>query len=325
VGGWHIPLPGGGHLGLPRLGRRLYEKYVDHAVSSSAATLSFYFIFSLFPFLLVLVMLAAYLPVFSPSIQRILAAARDVLPAQAMALIQGHLQSTGSRPKLLGLGLLATLYSASRGVDAVRAALNLSYDVKETRPFWHTQGLALGATAGGALLVLISVGVAVVGGDLGFWLSRHLGVAALYVDAWRWARWPVTALLTMLMAALGYYLLPDVEQEFKFITPGSVLGTLAALGATWGFGEYAAHFGGYDVAYGSIGGVIILMTWFYILGLIYLVGGEINAAVEHASSEGKSEGARRAGQRPPPRSARPSAAPVGGAASADAAQRGAAR
>jgi membrane protein len=112
-----------------------------------------------------------------------------------------------------------------------------------------------------------------------------------------------------------------VKQEFRFITPGSVMGTLAALGASWGFSVYAAHFGSYDVAYGSIGGVIILMTWFYILGLIYLVGGEINATIEHRSPAGKTEGARAPGAAPPPKRERPSAAPVGAAHSSDAASR----
>jgi membrane protein len=318
---WHIPVPGGGRVALGALVRRLYDKYFDHAVSSSAATLSFYFLFSLFPFLLLLVTLTGYLPVFSPSMQRILAAASDVLPPEAMKLIETHVAGPAARPRFVILGLVATLYAASRGVDAVRAALNLSYDVKESRPFWKTQAIALGVTIGGALLVLVSAGVAVLGGDAGYWLSQHLGIAGLYVHAWRWARWPVTTVLTMFMSALGYYLLPDVEQEFKFITPGSIIGTLAALAASWGFAVYAEHFGSYDVAYGSIGGVVILMTWFYILGLIYIVGGEINATVEHAAPTGKSEGARAAGEKAPPKRERPSAVPVGAAHSADAAER----
>ena len=318
---WHVPVPGGGRVAIAHLVKRLYEKYFDHAVSTSEATLSFYFLFSLFPFLLLLVTLTGYLPIFSPSMQRILAAASDVLPPEAMKLIETHIAGPAARPRFVILGLVATLYSASRGVDAVRAALNLSYDVKESRPFWKTQAIALGVTIGGALLVLISAGVAVLGGDAGYWLSQHLGIAGLYVHAWRWARWPVTVVLTMFMAALGYYLLPDVKQEFKFITPGSIIGTLAALAASWGFAEYAEHLGSYDVAYGSIGGVIILMTWFYILGLIYVVGGEINATIEHAAPTGKSEGARAAGQKPPPKRERPSAVPVGAAHSADAADR----
>ena len=318
---WRLPIPGGGRIAPARLVRLLYEKYFDHAVSSSAATLSFYFLFSLFPFLFVLVTLTAFVPVFSPSMQRILEAASAVLPPEAMKLVENHLAGAAARPRLVTLGLVATLYSASRGVDAVRAALNLSYDVKESRPLWKTQGIAFGVTIGGALLVLLSVGVAVMGGDAGYWLSRHLGIAGLYVHAWRWARWPVTLLLTMSVAALGYYLLPDVKQEFKFITPGSVLGTLAALLASWGFGEYASHFGSYDVAYGSIGGVVILMTWFYILGLIYVVGGEINATLENESPEGKTQGARAAGEKAPPKGERPSAVPVGAVHGAEAADR----
>jgi membrane protein len=316
-----MPLPGGGRVGFGHLVKRIYEKFTDHAVTSTAATLSFYFIFSLFPFLIVVVMLTEYLPLFGPSVQRILAAGSAVLPREAMGVIQAHLDGHRTPPKLLTLGVVVTLYSASRGVDAVRTALNLSYDVKESRPLWRTQGLAVSAVVGGALMVLLAVTVAVAGGDLGYWLARQLGIAGIYVDAWRWARWPVAALLTMFMAALGYYALPDVKQEFKFITPGSLLCTVAALVATWGFGVYASHFGSYDVAYGSLGGAVILMTWFYILGVIYLVGGEINATIEHESPVGKQEGARAAGQAPPPPAERPSAAPVGAAGSAEAAER----
>jgi membrane protein len=300
VGRWRISAPGGGHFGFVPFVKRLYEKFFDHAVTSTAAALSFYFIFSLFPFLIVLVMLTQYLPLFAPSMQRILAAGSAVLPPAAMGVIEAHIEGHRSPPKLLTLGLLVTLYSASRGVDAVRAALNLSYDVKESRPFWRTEALAIVAVVGGALLVLISVTVAVVGGDVGYWLSRQLGIGGLYVDVWRWARWPVAATLTMLMAALGYAALPNVKHGFTLITPGSVLCTVAALVATWGFGEYAAHFGTYDVAYGSIGGVAILMTWFYILGVIYLVGGEINATIEQGAPEGKPAGAGAPGRPPRP-------------------------
>jgi len=316
-----VPLPGGGRAPLGWLARRLYDKYFDHAVSSSAATLSFYFLFSLFPFLFMLVALTSYVPFFSPSMQRILAAADSVLPHDVMTLVRGHLAGVGPHPRLLTLGVAGTLYSASRGVDAVRAALNLSYDVKESRSVWRTQGLAFGATIGGALLVLVSVAVAVLGGDAGYWLARQLGIGALYVDVWHLARWPVALLLVMFMAALGYYLLPDVEQEFKFITPGSVLASASALAASWGFGEYAAHLGRYDVAYGSLGGVVVLLTWLYILGLIYLCGGEVNATLEHASRSGEEEGARAPGEKAPPPRERPSAAPVGAVRSADAGAR----
>jgi membrane protein len=321
LGALAVPTFAGGRIPLGRLLGALGRKFTDHAVGSNAAALSYYFLFSLFPLLFFVVALTTYLPIFTPSMQEILNALRGVLPPSAMVLVDQHLQGLGGHAKLLTFGLIATLYSASRGVDAVRGALNLAYDVKESRPLWKTEAIAFGVTIGGALSVLVSVAALVAGGDLGFWLARHLGVGAPYVFVWRWARWPVTIGVLMFLGALGYYLLPDVKQRFRYITPGSMIGTLVALAASWGFGQYASHFGSYDVAYGSIGGVIVLMTWFYLLSLIYLFGGEINATLEHASPEGKNEGARVPGEKAPPKRERPSAVPVGAARSKESAER----
>ena len=92
--------------------------------------------------------------------------------------------------------------------------------------------------------------------------------------------WPVTAGAIALSAALGYHLLPDVPRKFKLLTPGSLLGTLAWFLATWGFGEYAAHIASYNITYGALGSVIVLMAWFYLTGFIFLLGGEINVIFE---------------------------------------------
>lgn len=284
--------------------------------------LSYYFIFSLFPFLFFLASLTAYLPM-GKSVQLMLDRIRPVLPQQALEVIDQHLTSlvTETRPKLLTFGILFTLYSASRGVDAVRKGLNLAYDVKETRPMWKTELAAFGATLLGAVLVLFGITALVAGGDAGWWLSRQLGFETAYVFVWRWLRWPVTAAVIMLASALVYYSLPNVKQKFKYITPGSVVGTLIWLAATWGFSQYVGHFGTYNVTYGSIGGVIILMTWLFISGFIFLMGGEINAILEHASIEGKAPGAHAEGESAPPPEERPSAMPVGAANSAAAAGR----
>jgi membrane protein len=319
----NVRLPGGGRIPFKVLLKRIYEEYENDGVSDSAASLSYYFVFSLFPFLFFLATLTAYLPWVQSSVAKVLERANAVLPSEAMGIINDHVHGlvNNTRPNLLTMGLAVTLYSASRGVDAVRKALNLAYDVKESRPFWKTELLAFGMTIGGAVLLSFGVAALVAGGDAGFWVARHIGLADVYVVAWRWLRWPVTALALMSLAATSYFLLPDVKQEFKFITPGSVLGTLAWLASTWGFGEYASHFGHYNVTYGSIGGVIILMTWFYITGFLFLMGGEINAIVEHASDTGKSQGARAPGEAAPPPEERPSAAPVGAASRATVAER----
>ncbi|HXJ22290.1 MAG TPA: YihY/virulence factor BrkB family protein [Polyangia bacterium] len=302
--------------------KEIYREYVHDNVSDSAAILSYYFVFSLFPFLFFLATLTAYIPGVHQSVGTLLDRARAILPPQAMGIIDQHVHGLISRPrpKLLTIGLLVTLYSASRGVDAVRKALNLAYDVKESRPFWKTEAIAFGMTIGGALLVSLGVTGLIAGGDLGLWLAQRMDIGREYVVAWSWLRWPITAAVIMLCAAMAYYVLPDVEQQFRFITPGSVFGTLVWLAATWGFGFYASHFGSYNVTYGSIGGVIVLMTWLYLSGFLFIMGGEINAILEDHAPEGKALGARAPGEAPPPPSERPSAMPPGATKRASAAE-----
>ncbi len=165
------------------------------------------------------------------------------------------------------------------------------------------------------------VALLVAGGSAGLWAARYLHVAEEYVFVLRWIRWPIVAIMITLGAAFSYYLLPDVEQKFKFITPGSVIGTFVWFLASWGFGTYVSHFGSYNLTYGSIGGVIALLTWFLITAFILLMGGEMNAIVEQAVSGGKESGARAPDQAPPPRDQRPSAVPPGATKSAGVAER----
>ena len=305
-----------------RVLRRLYRVLIDDAATDSAAQLSYYFLFALFPLLFCLVTLTAYLPL-GGAVYDLIARAAQIMPHEALRLLDEHLTALVSqqRPKLLTGGLLVALWSASRGVDAMRKALNLAYDVKESRPFWKTQLIAIGMTVAGALLVPLSFSAMILGGKAGFFLAEKLHVGHEFLLVWGILRWPLTALFITLLLALTYYLTPDVKQEFRFITPGSLLGTAVWLASTWGFTQYVEHFGKYNVTYGAIGSVIVLMTWLYITGLVFIIGGEVNAIVEHESVGGKARGARAAGEAPPPLEERPSAAPPGVAKSVESAQR----
>ena len=302
--------------------KKLARRVADNAVTDRAATLAYYFVFALFPFLFTLVTLAAYLPV-KNAIAELMARIKPIMPEEAMGIIDEHLHSlaTQQRPRLLTFGLLLALWSASRGVDALRTALNLSYDVKESRPWWKVQVLAIAVTIATSLLMLLSIAGLALGSSAGLWLAAWLHVDQFWALLWTWLRWPITAGGVLLVLALLYYLLPDVKQEWRYITPGSVLGTLLWLLMTWGFSVYAENFGTYDKTYGAIGGMIVLMTWFYISGFVFILGGEVNALLEHASAEGKAAGARAAGEAPPPEVERPSIAAPGAAKSAESAAR----
>jgi membrane protein len=313
-----VRLTGGGELGFVEFCKRVYREYEHDAVSDTAAQLSYYLLFSLFPFLFFVAALTAYLPLGGP-MEQLLDRVRPMVPAAAMQLIDSHLRALVSqpRPHLLTFALVGSIWSASRGVDAVRRALNLAYDVTESRPWWKTQLASLGMTFAGAFLVLAAVALLIAGGQLGFWIAGKLGLQTYYLWTMRWLRWPLTAVMIMTVTALAYYFLPDVKQTFRFITPGSVLGTLLWLLSTWAFGQYVVSFGGYNVTYGSLGSVVVLLTWLYLSGFIFLMGGEVNAILEHAAQTGKAAGARAEGEAPPPLEARPSAMPPGAAKDAE--------
>jgi len=277
---------GGGAIAGRDLLKRVYAGL--DVVADYAAQVAYYLVFSLFPLLFFLTTLAAYLPVggvVSASMNRI----RPFLPQEAQSIVDSKLNSvlTETRPNLLTLGILVAIWSASRAAASVGTALNHAYGVEEKRAYWKVQLVAIGVTVIGALLGLLAIAALIAGSSAGLWLAQHLGVTTAYQIGVSWARWPLTALVIMLAAAMAYYFLPNVKQKFKFITPGSVAATAAWMVATWGFGVYVSHFGDYSATYGSIGGVIVLLTWFYISAAIFLLGGKVNAVLAQASSEGR--------------------------------------
>ena len=315
-------LPGFRGLSVREFLRRLWRNLQDHAVTDSAAQLAYYYLFALFPALLFLVTLAAYLPL-QDAVDELLVQMADLMPTPAFGIVTDHVQGIvrDGRPRLLGLGILATIWSASRGVDALRRALNLAYDVKETRPFWKVQARSIGVTLAGASLVPAAFAMILLGGDAGAALAARAGVEREFVLVWAWLRWPITSLVVILASAVAYYVLPDVRQQWRYITPGSVLSTVLWLAGTWAFTRYVESVPGYNATYGSIGAVLVLLTWLYLTGVAFILGGEVNAVVEHAAPEGKAPGARAAGEAPEPRALRPSAAPPGAAKTRAAAQR----
>jgi membrane protein len=141
--------------------------------------------------------------------------------------------------------------------------------------------------------VLGAFSLIVLGGVLEDWIAERLGDSNALVTASAVFRWVVICLALLLGFAFVYRFAPNVEQRFRFITPGSALGAVLLILASLGFSVYIRHFGNYDATYGSIGAVIILMLWLYIAGLVILLGSEINALLEDHSARGKHKGERK--------------------------------
>jgi membrane protein len=256
-----------------------------------AAQLAYYLLFAVFPFFLFLTALLGFLPI-PHLMERIIAGLAMVVPGEAVTLLQDNIRQLVTEQKggLLSFGILAALWSSSSAMVAITAALNQAYDVEEGRPWWKVRGIALLLTMGLSLFLLLAVVLLIFGPQLGRGLASLVGLGSVFEILWNILRWPVSAGLLMVALALVYYFAPDVEQAWKWITPGAAFAVLATLLASLGFSLYVSHFGSYNTTYGSLGAVIVFLTWLYLTGLCLLVGGEINAEIEHAAPEGKAPG-----------------------------------
>jgi membrane protein len=280
-----------GGLSPKELGRRVMREIQRDDCMGRAAQLAYYLLFALFPFFLFLTTLLGYLPI-SNLLDQLMALLTQLLPRDALALVQDNVHQlvAGQRGGLLSFGILAALWTSSSAVTAIMDSLNRAYNVEESRPFWKVRGLAILLTIGLSLLIIVSLVLLTFGPQIGGWIADYLGLGGVFQVAWNLLRWPVIVFFLILALALVYYLAPDVEQEWKWITPGAVCVTLAWIGASLGFAFYVNNFGSYNVTYGSIGTVIVLLTWMYVTGLLILVGGEINSEIEHAAPSGKEPG-----------------------------------
>nr|BFE90882.1 hypothetical protein GCM10020185_14180 [Pseudomonas brassicacearum subsp. brassicacearum] len=201
-----------------------------------------------------------------------------------------------SKGGLLSVGIVIALWTASAGVRLMMSAMNAAYDVVEGRPAWKRFPLSIFYTIGIAGMLLAAAALMVLGPQVMGWIAAQVGLETFIVTLWTIVRWPVIVFLLMVAVALIYYVMPDVKQEFRFITPGSVLAVVVWIVASLGFAFYVKTFADYNAMYGSIGAIIVLLLYFYISSAVLLLGAEMNAVIEHMSTEGKNPGEKSAGE-----------------------------
>ncbi|MBE7927087.1 YihY/virulence factor BrkB family protein [Pseudomonas saudiphocaensis] len=273
--------------------KRTVKEFSKNDMTTYASALAYRAIFSLFPFLLFLIAMLGML-----DLQEFFTWLREqvsmMLPPDALNLVNPVIdEMQHQKSGLLSVGILVALWSASIGVRSLMNAMNKAYRVEEGRPAWKLMLLSVLYTIGLAVILLMLAGLMIMGPQVIEWLASQVGLKDIVVILWTWLRLPLVVFLMMLVVAVLYYVTPDVEQEFRFITPGSVLAVIVWIAASIGFGIYVNNFGNYDATYGSIGAVIVLLLYFYISAAVLLFGAEMNAVIEHASREGKDAGDKR--------------------------------
>ena len=275
-----------GGLSWIELGRRLWKEIQDDEVLGRGAQLAYYFLLALFPMLLFLTALLGLFPI-NTSTSALLQYAEEFLPEDALGILREYLDNVvrGSGKEILSLGILGALWVSSSGVTAIIDALNVAYDATETRPFWKVRLTGILLTIGLAGFVILSAVLVVYGDQLAEWASDFFGFGMLFVMTWKVLQWPLAFILMVLAISIIYYVCPNVQQAWRWVTPGAVTAVILWLCVSLAFKLYVTNFGNYNVAYGSIGGVIVLMLWLYLSGTVILLGGEINAEIEAAARD----------------------------------------
>lgn len=278
--------------------KRTAQEAVSDDAQGLASQLAYYFFLALFPALLCLLAIASFFPLqnVSDDMVRLLGpfAPRDMLELirQEMAKI-----AEGQHGGLVTVGLLGALWSSSSAMVAVIGAMNRAYDIEERRAWWRVRLTAIGLTIALSLLMIVAFTLIVAGPQIADFTARHLAFGSVFVWTWKIIQWPIAFALVAVGIGLIYYVAPDAEQFWVWITPGSLVATLLWLIGSLAFRFYAVNFGNYEATYGALGGVILLLLWFYLSGLVIVIGAEMNAEIEHASPWGKASGENVPGQR----------------------------
>jgi len=271
----------------PGVLKQVGRKVLDHDCLGLAGQLAYFTLFSLFPFLLALVALAGLL-IDDPAslLKTVTERMQGLLPGEAVRLLEGYIDLTlrNADASVLVFGILATFWSSWAAADAIVKAVNRAYELQETRPWWKLWGISVLMILG-FMLVVVSLALVVFGPEVGDYFQSLIGLPDTFLALWDVLRWAGAFLAVSLAHALLYYVSPNAEVPFKWITPGGFAATVLILVSSVGLNLWVTNLGRYDQVYGQVGAIMVLMLWLYVTGLMVLIGAEINAVLARAAEE----------------------------------------
>jgi len=284
-----------GGLTPGQLSRTVFEQIIANNVFGRAAELAFYFLFALFPLILLMMTLFGLFASHSVELQKhLLSYFADFLPPTGFQLLRRvaiELAAHASHGKMT-FGVVSAFWFISSGISSMISFLNVAHHVRESRPWFKVRAIALGLSILISILLLTALFMVLVGSHFVGWLGTDLPLHPMIVLVWKGIQWPTAILFVSISCSLIYYCGPDLKERrrWHWFTPGSAFGGFVWLVASFGFRMYLHFFDSYSASYGSLGAVMILLVWLYVTGLACLIGAEINAEIERASRRRGSEG-----------------------------------
>jgi membrane protein len=264
--------------------KRTVREFGDDGGTDLAAALTYYSVLAVFPGMLALLSLVGIFGQAQQSVAKILEILSPLVDAKTLDRLRDPLDALAANQAAgltLVVGLLGALWSASGYVGAFSRAMNKVYEVEEGRPFWRMRPMQLFVTVTTLVLCAVALAILVVSGAVAQSVGRALGLGDDLVTAWGYAKWPVLALVVMVVVALLYFATPNVSfVRFRIISPGAFVAILVWLVASIGFAFYVAGFSSYDKTYGSVAGVVVALLWLWITNVALLFGAELDAELE---------------------------------------------
>lgn len=280
--------------------RQLWREIQDDNVLGLAAQSAYYFFFSLFPLLLFLTPLFGLVGRRERFVSFVLGQLDQSVPPAAMELIRGVVQSvvfTEGAPGLMSVGALLALWTGSNVFNALMGALNRAYDVEEGRPWWKARLVSIGMVLVAGLVIVLATVTFVAGEEIVTWLAGLVGLDARATQLWLVAQYAMAFLLIVGAAWLAYLVLPAIRQRRRVALVGALFASVMWVAVTLGFRLYVVNFGNYDATYGTIGAVMVLLTWMYLTMLVLLVGGELNSELHKGTASVRARHGRLFGER----------------------------
>ena len=284
------------------LAKRVWAEIQEDNIPGLAAQTAYYFFFSLFPLLLFLTPLFSLVGDRERMVAFTLAQLRQTVPPEAMAVVQSVVSSvvfTENAPGLMSIGALLALWAGSNVFNALIAALNRAYDVTEGRPWWKARLVSLGMVLVSGLAIMLASVTFLAGEQIVTWGATQLGLGPGAAQLWLVAQYTVGFLFLLGAAWLAYYVLPATRQNPRIALVGALFASVAWVLVTLVFRLYVVNFGSYDATYGTIGAVMVLLTWMYLTTLVLLVGGELNSELHKGTASTRARQGRLFGERIP--------------------------
>ena len=266
--------------------RRAVKASKKDRITLAAAGVAFYWFLSVFPLLIAAVGILALLHVGHSFVNGVSSGIRETLPAGAAKVLTQALSSASARSAgglaAAVIAIALALWSASSGMAAAEEALDVAYDVPESRTFLRKRAVAVALTFAALALGGIATALLVFGQPLGKAIDGALSLGSVFPVLWTIVRWAATVLVVMTLFAVFYSLGPNRKPaSWKWVTPGGLVAAIIWLAASVGFSLYVSNFGGsYGRTYGSLAGVVVLMLWLFLSALALLVGAELNGELE---------------------------------------------